>query len=160
MKHIFKFSFLWMFLMACVARADLYTAENVEIFGEGVNPVEAKNKAITTGELQAFDKVIVALVGAHNEGFVERPEDDDILNMVRDISILEEKNTNTSYWGKMNVRFKERAIQDLLQKSNQTYVKKSPSTYWLIPVWRQGANVWTLEDENPFYQALKSQNSY
>ena len=140
-----------MIFVAGGARADLYTAENVEMSGVGANPVEAKNNAITAGELQAFNQVIIGLVGANNEGFVERPSDDDILSMVRDISILEEKNTATSYWGKMNVRFNEKSIQDLLQKNNQSYVKKAPPVYWLIPVWRQGGDVWTLEDENPFY---------
>ena len=157
MKQIFKFVFLFILCIGFNAWADLYTAENVEMSGEGSNPVEAKNNAITQGELRAFNQVILGLVGSDNEAFVERPSDDDILNMVRDISILEEKNTNTSYWGKMNVRFKENAVQDLLKKSNQIYVKKAPPVYWLIPVWRQGANVWTLEDENPFYQILKSQ---
>ena len=158
MKQIFKFVFLLMFFMAGVAQADLYTAENVEMSGEGANPVEAKNNAITAGELDAFNQVIIGLVGADNQAFVERPSDEDILSYVRDISIVEEKNTATSYWGKMNVRFKEKAIQELLQKNNQTYVKKAPPVYWLIPVWRQGGDVWTLEDENPFYQVLKGQN--
>ena len=157
MKQIFKYVFLLMVFVAGVAQADLYTAENVEMSGEGANPVEAKNNAITSGELAAFNQVIIGLVGANNEGFVERPSDDDILGFVRDISILEEKNTATSYWGKMNVRFKEKSIQDLLQKSNQSYVQKAPPVYWLIPVWRQGGDVWTLDDENPFYQALKAQ---
>ena len=157
MKHIFKFVFLLMVFVAGVARADLYTAQNVEMSGTGANPVEAKNNAITSGELAAFNQVIINLVGANSEGFVERPSDEDILGYVRDISILEEKNTTTSYWGKMNVRFNEKAIQELLQKNNQAYVKKAPPVYWVIPVWKQGGDVWTLEDENPFYQALKSQ---
>lgn len=157
MKQIFKFVFLLMIFVAGIARADLYTAENVEMSGEGANPVEAKNNAITAGELQAFNQVIIGLVGVNNESFVERPSHDEILEMVRDISILEEKNTATSYWGKMNVRFKQKAIQDLLQKNNQVYVKKAPPTYWLVPVWRQGVSMWTLEDENPFYQILKGQ---
>ena len=157
MKQILKFVFLFILCVGFNAWADLYTAQNVEMSGTGTNPVEAKNNAITSGELRAFNQVIVGLIGAHNEAFVERPSDDDILEMVRDISILEEKNTATSYWGKMNVRFKEKPLQDLLKKSNQAYVKKSPPVYWLVPVWRQGSNVWTLEDENPFYQALKGQ---
>ena len=111
MKQIFKFVFLLIIFVAGVARADLYTAQNVEMSGEGANPVEAKNNAITQGELTAFNQVIIGLVGTNNEGFVERPSDDDILGFVRDISILEEKNTATSYWGKMNVRFKEKPIQ-------------------------------------------------
>ena len=114
--------------VANTARADLYTAENVEILGEGANPVEAKNNAITQGELKAFNQIIIGLIGADNEALVERPSDDEILGYVRDISILEEKNTATSYWGKMNVRFKQKSIQELLQKNNQTYVKKAPPT--------------------------------
>ena len=155
MKQIFKVVFGAIFLVAFAAKADLYTATNVEMSGTGSNPVEAKNNAITAGELRAFNQVIAGLIGMDNETLMERPSDDEILNMVRDISISEEKNTATSYWGKMNVRCKENAIQELLKKNNQTYVQKSPSSYWLIPVWRQGASVWTLEDENPFYQALK-----
>ena len=155
MKHIFKFVFIFILGMAFVAKADLYTAENVEMSAEGANPVEAKNNAITAGELQAFNQVIMGLVGVNNETFVERPSDDEILEMVRDISISEEKNTATSYWGTMNVRFKKEAIQDYLTNKKQTFLKQEPPTYWVIPVWTVGANRWTLEDENPFYQLLK-----
>ena len=105
MKHIMKFVFGSIFFVALTAKADLYTAQNIEMSGVGTNPVEAKNNAIIQGELAAFNQVIVGLIGADNQIFVERPSDDEILEMVRDISILEEKNTATSYRGKMNVRF-------------------------------------------------------
>ncbi len=158
MKHIFKFIFLLIFFVAGGAQADLYTAESVEMSGEGASPVEAKNNAIMAGELKAFDQVMKTLVGPDNQVFVTRPSEDEILGYVRDISILEEKNTSTSYWGKMNVRFKESALQDLLKQNNQVYLKKAPLTYWVIPVFKQGAETRTLEDENPFYQLLKAQN--
>ena len=158
MKQIFKFVFIFIFFTAFTARADLYTATNIEMSGTGNSPVEAKNNAIIQGELTGFSQMIVALIGNQNEALLERPTDDEILSMVRDISISEEKKTDTSYWGKMNVRFKKEAVQELLKKNNQVYLKKAPPVYWLIPVFRQGADVRTLEDENPFYQTLKTQN--
>ena len=75
MKRIFKLVFLLLVFMAGIAHADLYTAQSVEMSGFGANPVEAKNNAITQGELQAFDQVIIGLVGTNNEGFIERPSD-------------------------------------------------------------------------------------
>ena len=159
MKHIYKIVLGIIFLIASSAQAYLYTAENIEISGEGETPVVAKNNAITQGELDGFTQVIRSLVGVENEAFVERPSDSEILEMVNDISILEEKNTATSYWGKINVRFKESSIQNLLKKNKQTYLEKVPPTYWLIPIFRQGDNETTLEDDNPFYQALKTQNN-
>ena len=156
MKQMMKLIFGIVLGTACVVRADLYTAENVDISGEGTNPVAAKNEAITQGELRAFDQVILGLVGANNEAFVERPSDEEILGFVRDISISDEKNTTTTYRGKLKVRFKEKSIQDLLKKNRLTYLQKAMPVYWLIPVWRQGADRWTLEDENLFYQMLKT----
>ncbi len=158
MKHIFKIIFGIIFLIAFSAQADLYTAENIEMSGEGASPVEAKNNAITAGELKAFDQVMRGLVGPDNQAFLTRPGEDEILGYVRDISILEEKNTATSYWGKMNVRFNQKALQELLKKNDQVYLKKAPPVYWLVPVFKQGAETRTLEDENPFYQLLKAQN--
>ena len=159
MKQIFKLVILFIFFGIFSAKADLYTATDVEMLGEGTNPVEAKNNAITSGELKAFDQMIINLVGANNEAFVERPEDNEILEMVRDISILEEKNTSTAYWGKMDVRFKKADVQNYLQSKKQPFVKQAPPTYWVIPVWTQGAKRWALEDENQFYQILKSQDN-
>ncbi len=158
MKQILKFVCIFILFGAFNAKADLYTATNVEMSGTGNSPVEAKNNALTAGEITGFDQMLSALVGTNNTPFLERPTDDEILSMVRDISILEEKNTGTSYWGKMNVRFKEIDVQELLKKNNITYLKKAPPVYWLIPVWKQGTDVKTLEDENPFYQALKTTN--
>ena len=158
MKQIVKFVFLFILGVSLTAKADLYTAENVIMSGEGTTPVEAKETAIRQGELEAFTQVIVGLIGSQNDAFVERPTDEEILEMVRDISILEEKKTATSYWGKMNVRFKESPVQEFLKKNHQTYLKKEPPIYWLIPVWHQENTEWSLEDENPFYQILKTKN--
>ena len=157
MKQIMKLLFGVVFFWTCVAQADLYTIQNVEMSGVGATPVEAKNNAIKSGELLGFTQLVRSLIGTQDENFLERPTDDEILEMVRDISILEEKNTATSYWGKMNVRFKEASIQNLLKKNNLAYLKKAPPVYWVIPIWQQGGDRWTLEDENPLYQALKSQ---
>ena len=157
MKHIFKIVFGIIFLIAFSAKADLYTAQDIEISGTGATPKQAKENAITQGELSGFDKVIDSLFGGAGV-LEERPTDEEILDMVRDISIVEEKNTRTSYWGKINVRFKEKAIQDLLKKNNRAYLQKAPPTYWLIPLWRQGSVELSLEDENPFYQVLKTQS--
>ena len=158
MKQIFKIIFGIIFLIAFSAKADLYTVQDVEISGVGATPKEAKNKAITQGELFSFDKVINSLFEETNV-LKERPSDEEILDMVRDISIVEQKNTRTSYWGKINVRFKEKAIQDLLKKNNQAYLQKAPPVYWFIPLWQQGGTKWSLEDENLFYQVLKTQPS-
>ena len=158
MKYILKFVFGFVLSTALSAKADLYTAENVIMSGEGTTPVEAKSNAIRQGELEGFTHVITGLIGSQNDAFVERPTDEEILEMVRDISILEEKKTSSSYWGKMNVRFKEESIQEFLKKNNQAYLKKEPPVYWLIPIWQQGTSEWTLEDENPFYQILKTKN--
>ncbi|MGN0919364.1 MAG: hypothetical protein ACI4OR_01190 [Alphaproteobacteria bacterium] len=158
MKRTFKYILGMVLGIAFSARADLYMAESVEMSGTGANPVEAKNNAITAGELAGFNQMITTLIGAQNEALFERPNDDEVLAMVRDISILEEKKTGTSYWGKMNVRFKKEAVQELFKKNNQTYLKKAPPVYWLIPVFKAGAELRTLEDENPFYQTLKTQS--
>ena len=157
MKDIFKLMFLIVMGITCSVRAGLYDVANLEMSGTGATPVEAKNNAIIQGELAAFDRMIAGLIGPQNEEFFERPKEEEILEMVRDFSIVEEKNTNTAYWGKLNVRFKEKSIQELLKKFDLMYLQKEPPVYWLLPVWNQGGDRWTLEDENPFYQVLKTQ---
>ena len=48
-------------------------------------------------------------------------------------------------------------MQELLKKNELVYLQKAAPVFWVLPVWIQGSNRWTLEDENPFYQLLKRQ---
>ena len=149
---------LFLVLGAFSARADLYLADPVAVQADGDNPVLAKQMALEQGQRQSLTQVVRRLLGKNKEFFVADLSASDIVNLVQDVSIQNEKNTAQSYWATVRVRFQPEAVRDFLTAHNQTYLKSDVPSYLVIPVMLSGTQMVGLEDENRFYQFLKGQN--
>ena len=145
-------------LGALSARADLYLADPVAVQADGDNPVQAKQSALEQGQRQSLAQVVRRLLGKNKEFFVADLPTADIVNLVQDVSIQNEKNTAQSYWARVRVRFQPEAVRHFLSEHNQTYLKKEIPSYLVIPVLMSGTQLIGLEDENAFYQFLKGQD--
>ena len=149
-----------LFLMGCAfaVHADVYLADPVAVQADGDNPVLAKQMALEQGQRQSLTQVVRRLLGKNKEFFVADLSASDIVNLVQDVSIQNEKNTAQSYWATVRVRFQPEAVRDFLTAHNQTYLKSDVPSYLVIPVMLSGTQMVGLEDENRFYQFLKGQN--
>lgn len=149
---------LFFMFAAFAARADLYLADPVAVAADGDNPVQAKQNALEQGQRQSLSQVVRRLLGKNKEFFVADLPISDIVNLVQDVSIQNEKNTAQSYWATVRVHFQPEAVNNFLAVHNQTYLKSEVPSYLVIPVVIAGAQTIGLEDENSFYQFLKGQN--
>ena len=149
---------LCLVFVAFAARADLYLADPVAVEAEGDNPVLAKQSALEQGQRQSLAQVVRRLLGKNKEFFVADLSASDIVNLVQDVSIQNEKNTAQSYWATVRVRFQPEAVRNFLTAHNQTYLKSDVPSYLVIPVVMSGMQTIGLEDENSFYQFLKGQD--
>lgn len=145
-------------LTAFTARADMYLADFVSVQADGDNPVAAKQSALEQGQRQSFAQVIRRLLGKNKDFIMADLTAADIVNLVQDVSIQNEKNTAQSYWAKVRVRFQGEAVRNFLTAHHQVYLKSEPPSYLVIPVVISGAQTIGLEDENTFYQFLKGQD--
>lgn len=149
------------FLMSVCAfpvHADMYYATDIAVQADADNPTMAKQSALEQGQRLAFSKTMRKLLGQNKDFFVADLPIQDIVNLVRDISIQNEKNTAQSYWAEINVHFNEKNVQDFLTNHNQEYLKTEPPKYLVIPVMIAGNRFYGLEDDNVFYQYLRQKD--
>ena len=149
---------LFLVFGAFAVQADLYLADSVAVQSDGDNPVLAKQSALEQGQRQSLAQVVRRLLGKNKEFFVADLPAADIVNLVQDVSIQNEKNTAQSYWATVQVRFQPEAVRNYLSSHNQNYLKSEVPSYLVIPVMMSGAKTIGLEDENNFYQFLKAQD--
>lgn len=149
------------FLMSVCAfpvHADMYYATDIAVQADADNPVQAKQSALEQGQRLAFSKTMRKLLGQNKDFFVADLPIQDIVNLVRDISIQNEKNTAQSYWAEINVHFNEKNVQDFLTNHNQDFLKTEPPKYLVIPVMMAGNRMLGVEDDNVFYQYLRQKD--
>lgn len=149
------------FLMSVCAfpvHADMYYATDIAVQADADNPTMAKQSALEQGQRLAFSKTMRKLLGQNKDFFVADLPIQDIVNLVRDISIQNEKNTAQSYWAEINVHFNEKNVQDFLTNHNQDFLKTEPPKYLVIPVMMAGNRMLGVEDDNVFYQYLRQKD--
>lgn len=138
-----------------VGQADFYQVEHVLAKASGENAQVAKTQAVEEAQVQAFSRLIRRLTGKENTTLPETPE---IVSMVQDMSIQDEKNTKTEYWATLTIGFQPKRVQEYLKTKGWTYVQKEPPKLLVIPVHQKAEIILSgLEEENPLFQFLRHQ---
>ncbi len=148
---------LFLIFMVGTVWADMYLADPIAVQADGDNPVQAKQLALEHAQRQSFAQVLRRLMG--RDLFTQEMPISDIVNLVQDVSIQNEKNTAQTYWATVRVRFQPDAVRNFLNAHNQSYLKSDPPSFLVIPVQIQGTEIVGLEDENSFYQLLRSKEN-
>jgi len=156
----FKSLFLGFCMMSfsLVGKANFYEVENVATKATAENAKLAKTNAMEQAQVQAFSRLIQRLTGDESRAR-NLPEVKDIIAMVQEMSIQEEKNTKTDYWATVNVVFRPTDVQNYLNTKGWEFLKKVPPKLLVIPVYKKSGQILAgLEEENPLFQFLRSQD--
>jgi len=139
--------------------ANLYRVEGVAVSAERSSALAAKEAALASGQLTAFNRLVARLAP---QSFSSLPQlsAEEVLPYVVGVSIENEKTTATKYMGSIAVEFNPTAVKKFLQTENVTYLKAQPPTLLVIPEYVKEGVVLTLEPANPLYAALKSKGSF
>jgi len=143
----------------CPVKANLYRVENVAVSAESTSALAAKDAALASGQLTAFNRLVARLAP---QSFSSLPQlsAEEVLPYVVGVSIENEKTTATKYMGSIAVEFNPSAVKKFLQTENVTYLKAQPPTLLVIPEYVKDGVVLTLESESPLYAALKNKGSF
>jgi len=139
-----------------IASADLYRVSGIPISAELSSAKEARSAAIENGETDAFWALMKKMVAPDYLQQVPKPNAGDILNWVQTVSLANEKHTATKYMADLSVRFDPNQIQTFLTQNQIPFLMKDLPTTVIVPVFQNGENLWTLEEQNPLYAYLKS----
>ncbi len=152
-----KFIFLLYGMMLCAggAKADLYQVSGIPVAAELSSANEAREVALANGQTEAFWQLMRKMTTPSELQKVPVLSQDEVVNLVQNVSVSNEKTTDTKYMATISVRFKPKETQDFLTQNQVPFLIQAPPPYVVIPVFKKGEKVELLEEDNPVFIFLK-----
>jgi hypothetical protein len=130
---------------------NLYIIKDIQVRIPHNNPVVAKNLGFQKVHKIAFQKIIEKIVPSNLQNSVTTPEN--IENLIRNITFLEEKSGNNLYVARFDVHFNEDALLNYLKKFNIKPSFDTPQSLLVIPLYREVGSTRLWERNNLWLNA-------
>lgn len=139
------------------AFAKPFEIKNIFVSSDAETTALARNQALQEAQMTAFSKLMMLIVDVVDLERITLPETADLLNMVQDVSVQDEKTTPTRYMASVSVRFNADAIHHFLTQAHVPYLSEMPPSYVIVPqfISSEGES-FSLDEANPLYIALKN----
>ncbi len=118
------------------AQSSIYTV-NVNVDVTDVNAAVAREKAMSSAYRQAFDIVVRKLTTAQDAAKLNEMTDDQIINFVKEISVVSEKSSNVRYIATLQVTLNEAILKAYLQEKDIQTAVADKSKIVVIPIFRE-----------------------
>jgi len=133
----------------------LFVAEAVPVDVTAGSVTEARERGLTQGRIAGFRKVVSRIVAREDLDRVPQVNATQIIDMVRDFSIANERSSAVRYLADLTVRFNPVAVRRLLRSANIPFTETLSKPLVVVPLMRPDANAaWQLwEDSNAWRAA-------
>ena len=155
MIKFFYVAVLVLFGWSRLAGADLYDVAGIPIAAEDTSAQAARAIAIQNGETVAFQSLMDKMLTLEHKDTLVLPAEADIIVMVQNVSLADEKYTATKYMADLSVRFNPQKIQAFLKAQHLPFLTEESPVSVVVPVWNDGQRQIVLEEDNPVYSYLK-----
>ena len=138
-----------------VTAQGLFVASAIPVDVTAANVTDARDRGLTQGRVAGFRKVLSRVVAREDIERVPTLTSTQIIDIVREFSIANERSSAVRYLADLTVRFDPVAIRRLLRSSNIPYTETLSKPLVVVPLMRQDANApWLLwEDSNAWRAA-------
>lgn len=152
-----------------VAAEDEYSIENVKVDSDGKDTEDARTKALSEGEMDAFRQFINRRNPQKAGDIITKMPSAEMSRVISGFEIVEEKITPNHYHATLRYNFSPEAVTDVLPPS-EAPVQKAPiedtsksKAVLIIPVLKEGGVVKLWQDDNKwrsiwYESALESGN--
>ncbi len=106
----------------------------ISVNEQGENSAQAKQLAMSKAYKEAFLKVSARLIDAQNIKQLEELTDDQVSHFIREVELVAEKSTSTSYMADLNITINEKLLKQYLTENNLLNSNAMPSKVLVIPV--------------------------
>lgn len=147
------------FFVCNVARAEssVYTVE-VSVDVTDTNASVAREKAMLAANRRAFETVVRKITTSQGAQGLMNFSDDQILNFIKEVSVVSEKSSNVRYIADLLVTINESILKAYMQEKEIDSVVEASSRVIVVPVFREfeadkpllweQENIWRLAWEN------------
>lgn len=128
-----------------------YSADvSVDVTAE--NAAAARDIAMNRANRQALTAIAANFTTREGLGVLNKLNDDQLLNFIKETTVLEEKTSNVRYLAKLRITANDQILRQYLQEKNVPLVVASSADVMVIPVFRENpdssAQLW--EQDNPW----------
>lgn len=128
---------------------DLFVAAAVPVDITAANVTEARERGLTQGRVNGFRKVVERIVAREDVARVPQLNATQIIDMVRDFSIANERSSAVRYLADLTVRFDGAAVRRVLRNANIPFTETISKPLVVVPLMREGAGGrWVLWEQS------------
>ena len=155
LKKLF-FIFVFLFFNSDFVFADMYAVHNMHVDVTAQNATEAREQGLNDAQEKAFYKMLERLTLFKDMENLPVLTNEDILNLVQDFSVSNEKTSSVRYIADVDVQFSPEAIQTFFQEYQVPYVTSVAEKSVVLPVYRSSEKAAPLlwKDTNPWALVL------
>ena len=135
-----------------------FTDINVDVTAD--NAAKARDIAMTQANRQALMSISANFTNKEGLEVLNRLTDEQLLNFIKETTVLEEKTSNVRYMAKLRISANDEILRQYLQEKNVPLVISSAAHILIIPIYRETANspallwekenIWrTIWEQNP-----------
>ena len=117
---------------------DVYVAETVPVDVTAGSVGEARDRGLTQGRIAGFRRILERIVAREDLARVPQLNADQIIEMVRDFSIANERSSAVRYLADLTVRFNPNAIRQLLRSAGVPFTETVSRPLVVVPVMQSG----------------------
>ncbi len=133
---------------------DVYVADNVPVDVTAPTVTDARDRALVQARVSGLRKVLERLVAPSDLPRVPTLTSTQVIDMVRDFSIANERTSAVRYIADLTVRFNPEAVRRLLRGANIPFAETMSKPLVVVPVLRtQDGKALLWEDGNPWRAA-------
>ncbi len=133
---------------------DIFVADSVPVDVTAATVTDARERGLVQGRVNGLRKVLERLVAREDLPRVPTLTSTQVIDMVRDFSIADERTSAVRYIASLTVRFDPGAIRRLLRGANTPFAETMSKPLVVVPVLRTAEGRTLLwEDGNPWRAA-------
>lgn len=123
---------------------DVFVAESVPVDVTAGSVGEARERGLVQGRIAGFRRIMERIVAREDLPQVPQQNADQIIEMVRDFSIANERSSAVRYLADLTVRFNPNAIRQLLRNAGVPFTETLSQPLVVVPVMDSGgtASLW------------------
>jgi hypothetical protein len=119
---------------------DVFVAESVPVDVTAGSVGEARERGLTQGRVLGFRRILERIVARDDLPRVPQQSAEQIIEMVRDFSIANERSSAVRYLAELTVRFNANAIRQLLRNAGVPFTETLSRPLVVVPVMITGGN--------------------
>ncbi len=143
---------------ALAQRTEVFTIKNLSVDITSTSSMDARDKALKEGQLQAFSKLMERLVLSEDLDYLPKMPVDETNEFLSDIAVNNERNSPIRYLANLTFRFKPKKVRQFLKTNKIRFAETKSKPVLLLTVFEIAAAKSLWDEPNAWRAAFKSIN--